>query len=239
MSPKGKGGKSGSGGRDLTVRVKRGKGRSTSSRRWLERQLKDPYVQAAKRDGYRGRAAYKLIELDQKLNLLKPGLRLLDLGAAPGAWLQVAAKSLGPKGRLVGVDLLPIDPLPGVETIVGDATEPEVQRQAIAALGGPADLVLSDMAAAATGHGPTDHLKTMALAEAALDVAEEVLAPGGAFVAKVLQGGGERDFLERLKQGFASVRHVKPPASRKDSRELYVVAQGFRGAREASAERAM
>ncbi len=231
-------GRRGSGARKLTERVKTAKRRSTSSARWLQRQLNDPYVAEARRLGYRSRAAFKLIEIDDKLGLLAPGARVVDLGAAPGGWSQVAAarcgadreKGGGPgEGQVIGIDLLAVDPVPGAVFLEGDFLDEGAPARLEAALGGPADVVLAAMAAPATGHAGTDHLRTMALAEAALDFAEAVLAPGGAFVAKVLQGGTEMDLLDRLKQGFAKVRHVKPPASRKDSAELYVVATGFRG----------
>ena len=237
-------GRRGSGARELSERVKTAKRRSTSSTRWLRRQLNDPYVAEARRLGYRSRAAFKLIEIDDKLGLLAPGARVVDLGAAPGGWSQVAAARCGADrekgggkegvkggGKVIGIDLLPVDPVPGAVFLEGDVLGQDAPARLEAALGGPADVVLSDMAAPATGHAGTDHLRTMALAEAALDFAEAVLAPGGAFVAKVLQGGTEKALLDRLKRGFAKVRHVKPPASRKDSAELYVVATGFRGSR--------
>jgi 23S rRNA (uridine2552-2'-O)-methyltransferase len=209
--------------------VRTAKGRKLSSTLWLERQLNDPYVAAARREGYRSRAAFKLLELDQRYRLLQPGQRVVDLGAAPGGWLQVAAGKLGPGGRLVAIDLLPMDPVPGAEVLLGDFLAPEAPERLKAALGGPADLVLSDMAANTVGHAATDKLRTLALAEAAAAFAQEVLAPGGAFLCKVLQGGVESSFLAQLKRRFASVRHVKPPASRAGSSELYLLAQGFRG----------
>jgi len=235
--PRGSGGRSagrgrprsGRGGRDLAERVRTAKGRKLSSTLWLERQLNDPYVAAARREGYRSRAAFKLLELDQRYRLLQPGQRVVDLGAAPGGWLQVAAGKLGPGGRLVAIDLLPMDPVPGAEVLLGDFLAPEAPERLKAALGGPADLVLSDMAANTVGHAATDKLRTLALAEAAAAFAQEVLAPGGAFLCKVLQGGVESSFLAQLKRRFASVRHVKPPASRAGSSELYLLAQGFRG----------
>ncbi len=217
------------GGRRLSVRVKTAKRRSNSSARWLQRQLNDPYVGEAGRLGYRSRAAFKLIQLDDKLKLLKPGARVVDLGAAPGGWSQVAAERVAPGGRVVAIDLLPLEPIAGVALLEGDFLAEDTPGRLARALDGPADLVLSDMAAPTTGHAKTDHLRIMGLAEAALDFAEQVLAPGGGFVAKVLQGGAERDLLDRLKRGFAKVRHVKPPASRKESAELYVVATGFKG----------
>jgi 23S rRNA (uridine2552-2'-O)-methyltransferase len=221
--------RSGRGGRDLAERVKTAKGRKISSTLWLERQLNDPYVAAARREGYRSRAAFKLLELDQRFRLLRPGQRIVDLGAAPGGWLQVAVGKVGPGGRVVAIDLLPMDPVPGAEVLLGDFLAPEAPERLKAALGGPADLVLSDMAANTVGHGATDKLRTLALAEAAAAFAEEVLAPGGAFLCKVLQGGIETSLLAHLKRRFASVRHVKPPASRAGSSELYLLAQGFRG----------
>ncbi len=229
--PGAKGGKPATrpGGRQASVRVKTARGRKKSSTRWLQRQLNDPYVAEAQRLGYRSRAAFKLAQLDEKYGLLKPGMKVVDLGAAPGGWVQVAQQKIGERGRVVGIDLLEIDPIAGAELIVGDFLEEDAPERLKHLLGGPADAVLSDMAASSTGHAATDHLRIMALAEAALDFAEEVLAPGGTFVAKVLQGGSERELLERLRQGFEKVRHVKPPASRSDSAELYVLATGFRG----------
>ncbi|HEY8566612.1 MAG TPA: RlmE family RNA methyltransferase [Beijerinckiaceae bacterium] len=214
---------------ELKQRVKTARKRSSSSTRWLERQLNDPYVARAKREGYRSRAAYKLLEIDEKHRLLKPGQRVLDLGAAPGGWAQVAAKRVGEKGRVVGIDLLPIEPLPGAEFIELDFLDPSAPDRLIEMLGGKADIVMSDMAANTTGHKKTDHLRIMGLAETAVAFAREVLAPGGAFVAKVFQGGTESTLLADLKRDFAAVRHVKPSASRADSSELYVLATGFRG----------
>jgi 23S rRNA (uridine2552-2'-O)-methyltransferase len=216
------------GGRSLTTRLRTAKGRSSQSQRWLERQLNDPYVQAARAGGWRSRAAFKLIELDEKFHLLKPGGRVVDLGAAPGGWTQVAVRKVGDRGRVVGLDLLPVDPVPGATILEGDFQDAAAEAAVEAAIGGQADLVLSDMAPNTTGHGATDHLRIMSLAELALDFALRVLAPGGAFVAKVFQGGSEKAFLATLKQRFAQVRHAKPPASRKDSAELYVVATGFK-----------
>ncbi|MFC0282764.1 RlmE family RNA methyltransferase [Camelimonas abortus] len=225
------------GRRSLKVRLKTAKKRSLASQKWLERQLNDPYVERAKREGYRSRAAYKLMEIDDRYRLLKPGSRVLDLGAAPGGWSQVAAERVGaaaprpgaPVGRVVGIDLLPIDGLPGVETVQMDFLAPEAPGLLMEMLGGPADVVMSDMAANTTGHKKTDHLRIIGLAEAAIDFAREVLAPGGAFLAKVFQGGAERALLTDLKRDFAMVRHVKPAASRPDSSELYVLATGYRG----------
>ena len=218
-----------SGGRGLSTRLRTAKGRSTASQRWLERQLNDPYVRAAQQKGLRSRAAFKLIEMDEKHGLLRPGARVLDLGAAPGGWTQVAVERTAPGGRVVAVDLLPMDPVPGATVIQGDFQDDAVAATALSALGGTADLVLSDMASNTTGHGATDHLRIIALAELALDTALAALSPGGSFVAKVFQGGSERVLLETLKRAFRAVRHAKPPASRKDSSELYVAATGFRG----------
>jgi 23S rRNA (uridine2552-2'-O)-methyltransferase len=217
------------GGRQLSTRLRPSTKRSPQSKRWLERQLNDPYVAAAKAAGYRSRAAFKLVELDEKFRLLKPGARVVDLGCAPGGWIQVALKAVGERGRVVGLDLLPVDPVPGATIFQGDFQDQAAEKQVEDALGGRADLVLSDMAPNTTGHAATDHLRIMGLAELALDFALRVLAPGGGFVAKVFQGGSEKVFLETLKARFATVRHAKPPASRKDSAELYVVATGFRG----------
>ena len=222
--------KSGSGVRNLKQRVKTANKRSLSSQKWLERQLNDPYVARAKREGYRSRAAFKLLEIDEKFHILKPGQKIVDLGAAPGGWSQIAARKVGPKGRIVGIDLLPIDPMPGVEFIQLDFLDESAPGKLMEMLGGPADLVMSDMAANTTGHKKTDHLRIIGLAETAIYFAREVLAPGGAFVAKVFQGGTENQLLGDLKRDFAVVRHVKPAASRADSAELYVLATGFRGA---------
>jgi len=216
------------GARGLRVRV-RNKGLKASSTRWLGRQLNDPYVAEAKAKGYRSRAAFKLIELDDKFHFLKSGARVLDLGAAPGGWSQVARARIGAKGRVLGVDILDTDPLAGVEWMKLDlmsAAAPAAIRESLA---GPADVVLSDMASPTTGHRATDHLRTTALFEAALELAEGVLKPGGAFVGKVFQGGAAPELLSRLKKSFRDVRHVKPPASRAESVELYLVALGFRG----------
>ena len=222
--------KRGSGTRMLKQRLKTARKRSLSSQKWLERQLNDPYVARAKREGYRSRAAFKLLEIDEKFHILKPGQKIVDLGAAPGGWSQIAAKKVGPKGRIVGIDLLPIDPMAGVEFIQLDFLDESAPGRLVEMLGGPADLVMSDMAANTTGHKKTDHLRIIGLAEAAIYFAREILAPGGAFVAKVFQGGTENQLLNDLKRDFAVVRHVKPAASRADSAELYVLATGFRGA---------
>jgi 23S rRNA (uridine2552-2'-O)-methyltransferase len=224
--------KKGGGERELKTRVKSGKGRTLSSKLWLERQLNDPYVARAKREGYRSRAVYKLTEIDDKQRFLKSGARVIDLGAAPGGWSQIAAKRVGApegKGRVVAIDILDMDPVPGVEFLKLDFLDPSAPDILKAKLGGKADVVLSDMAANATGHRKTDHLKIVALVEAAAEFAREVLAPGGTFLAKVLQGGTEGELLAMLKRNFTSVKHVKPAASRADSAELYMLATGFRG----------
>ena len=215
------------GSRGLAVPVRTARGRSVGSQRWLARQLNDPYVRAAREQGWRSRAAFKLIELDDRFHVLRRGARVVDLGAAPGGWSQVAVARGA--ARVVGVDLLPVEPVAGAELIVGDFMDPAMPERMAGLLGGAADLVLSDMAPNTTGHGATDHLRIMALAELAAEFAVEVLAPGGGFVAKVFQGGSEKGMLERLKRSFAVVRHAKPPASRKELSELYVVATGFRG----------
>jgi 23S rRNA (uridine2552-2'-O)-methyltransferase len=216
-------------GRKEKIRVKTINKRSTSSARWLERQLNDPYVAEAQKRGLRSRAAFKLIELDEKYKLLRKGLRVLDLGAAPGGWSQIAAERVGPKGRVLAVDILEMDALPGVQIMQQDFMADEAPERIRAALDGPADLVLSDMAAPTIGHTRTDHLRIMAMAEAAYQFASEVLAPGGTFISKLFQGGATKGLLDLLKRDFEQVRHVKPPASRADSAEIYVVATGFRG----------
>jgi 23S rRNA (uridine2552-2'-O)-methyltransferase len=227
--------KRGSGSRELKVRVRTGKGRTVASKRWLERQLNDPYVAQAKREGLRSRAAFKLAEIDDRFRLFKPGAKVVDLGAAPGGWSQVAAeRTLAAQGRgrgsVVAIDVLEMAELPGVTILNLDFLDPSAPDRLKAELAGPADVVMSDMAANATGHRKTDHLKIMALAETAAMFAREVLKPGGAFLCKVLQGGTEGTLLADLKRDFASVKHVKPAASRPDSAELYVLATGFRGA---------
>jgi 23S rRNA (uridine2552-2'-O)-methyltransferase len=227
--PVSKGSGSGRGARSLKVRVKTGNKRSLSSKLWLERQLNDPYVARARREGMRSRAAFKLEEIDDKYRILKPGARVVDLGAAPGGWSQIAARRVGPKGRVVAIDLLDIDPIEGVEFAQLDFTDEDAPERLKAMLGGPADVVLSDMAANTTGHRRTDHLKIVALVEMAAEFAREVLSPGGSFLAKVIQGGTETALLNELKRDFATVRHVKPSASRADSAELYLLATGFRG----------
>ena len=211
------------------ARLKDQKPRKLSSRAWLERQLSDPYVARAKRDGLRSRAAYKIIEIDDKYRVFKSGARVVDLGAAPGGWSEIATKRVGAKGRVIALDILDMNPIPGVEFLHLDFLDNAAPDRLRELLGGPADVVLSDMAANTTGHRQTDHLRIMALAEAAAQFAREVLAPGGAFLCKVLQGGTEANLLAELKRDFESVKHVKPPASRTDSAELYLLARGFRG----------
>ena len=218
----------GGGSRELKVRVK-DRRKSQSSRSWLERQLNDPYVARARREGYRSRAAFKLAEIDDKARFLRKGARVIDLGAAPGGWSQVAAKRIGPDGRVVAIDVLPMTPVAGVDFVQLDFLDASAPDKLKALLGGEANVVLSDMAANATGHARTDHLKIMALVEAAAEFAREVLAPGGTFLAKVLQGGTEAGLLAALKRDYKQVKHVKPPASRADSAELYLLATGFRG----------
>ena len=219
---------------DLKTKVKTARKRSLSSTLWLQRQLNDPYVAQAKRDGYRSRAAYKLLEIDSRFHILKPGQRVVDLGAAPGGWAQVAGKAIGAeqgRGKIVGIDLLPIDPLAGATFAVMDFLDPDAPERLKEMMGGGADVVLSDMAANTTGHKKTDHIRIVALAELAIDFACEVLTPGGSFLSKVFQGGTENDLLKRLKSDFTAVHHVKPNASRAGSAELYVLAQGFRASR--------
>jgi 23S rRNA (uridine2552-2'-O)-methyltransferase len=231
---KGQGGTGQGGSRKLAVRVRTAKGRKLASTRWLQRQLNDPYVEEAKRRGYRSRAAFKLAEIDDKRHLLRPGMSVVDLGAAPGGWSQVAAqrvKLMAGKGRVIAVDLAEMEPIAGVVELKLDLTDPDAADRVRAALGGAqAEAVLSDMHAPATGHKATDHLRIMALVEAALDLAEDILAPGGVFLCKVLQGGASRELVARLNRSFAKVRHVKPKASRAESAEMYVLATGFRGA---------
>lgn len=229
----------GGGQRDLRVNLKTARKRKHSSQLWLERQLNDPYVAAAKRDGFRSRAAYKLRELDDKYRLLKPGMRVIDLGAAPGGWSQIAAervrsvdRSAPNAGQVIAIDYLGMEPIPGVEIVELDFTDDTAEARLKSMIdGGAAHAVLSDMAAPTVGHSRTDHLRIMGLAEAAGQFACDVLRPGGFFVCKVLQGGTERDLLDLLKRNFAVVRHVKPPASRSDSAELYVLATGFKAPR--------
>lgn len=217
-------------GRQTAVRVKTAKRRSVSSARWLERQLNDPYVAEAKKRGYRSRAAFKLLQLDEKFGFLKRGQRVVDLGAAPGGWAQVAVEKGA--GKVVGIDLLEVDPVPGATIIQMDFLAPEAPDRLKELLGGEADIVMSDMAANTTGHPPTDHLRIMHLAEVAYQFAEEVLAPGGTFICKLFKGGAEKELSDALKRNFATVRNAKPAASRADSAESYIVAMGFRGDRE-------
>lgn len=213
-------------GRTQAERVRAKGNRTESSKRWLTRQLNDPYVTAAKQQGWRSRAAFKLVELDDRFKLIRPGAAVVDLGAAPGGWTQVAVRRGA--ARVVAIDLLAMDPVPGAVVLQGDFSADGADAMLIEALGQRADLVLSDMAPNTTGHAATDHLRIMALAEQALAFALAILTPGGAFVAKVFQGGSERAMLEPMKRHFTQVRHAKPPASRKESSELYVVATGFR-----------
>lgn len=228
-----KGSGPGGGQRQLRTLLKHARRHSASSQRWLERQLNDPYVHAAKREGLRSRAAFKLKEIDARYHLLKSGQIVVDLGAAPGGWSEFAAervKAQDGRGRVVAIDYLEMDPIPGVDFIQLDFTDADAELKLKGLLcGGGADMVLSDMAAPTTGHTKTDHLRIMALAEAAAAFAIDILSPGGVFLCKVLQGGAERELLNILKRGFTQVRHVKPPASRSDSAELYVLATGFRG----------
>jgi len=229
-------GASGRGQRELKQRVKTARGRKISSTKWLERQLNDPYVHRARTEGYRGRAAFKLLEIDEKFRFLKPGARVVDLGCAPGGWLQVAIPRINadgekagkPVGFALGVDLQEVEPIAGATLLKLDFLDEDADDVVKTALNGPADVVLSDMAAASSGHRATDHLRIIALCEAAAYFAFDVLTEGGVFVAKVLQGGAERELLTLLKQRFEKVQHFKPPASRKDSAEMYVVATGFR-----------
>ena len=220
-------GKGPSSSRGLTVHVRKANKRSVQSRAWLERQLNDPYVAAAQAQGYRSRAAFKLIEMDDRYSLIKPGSLVVDLGAAPGGWAQVAVKRGAAK--VLGLDLLPINPVQGATFLEGDFNDEDMPARLTALMGAKVDVVLSDMAPNTTGHAATDHLRIIALAEMALDFASHILAPGGAFVAKVFQGGTESLMLTPMKRMFTQVKHVKPPASRKDSSELYVLGMGFRG----------
>lgn len=217
-----------SSGRPLFIRLKTSKGRTTSSQRWLSRQLNDPYVQRAKTAGYRSRAAYKLMEIDDKFKILKRGSKVVDLGAAPGGWTQVVLERVGPQGSVVGIDLTPMDPIQGAHLICGDFCDAEVVKILTESLEGPVNVVLSDMAAPSTGHTQTDHIRIMMLADEAFAFAQSVLAKGGTFVVKVLRGGTEKELLNLLKKHFEKVSHFKPPASRSDSAEMYVVAIGFR-----------
>ena len=218
------------GARGLHQRVRTGRGRTVSSNRWLERQLNDPYVRRAKADNYRSRAAYKLLELDERFGLLKGVKAVVDLGIAPGGWSQVVSRRV-PGAKIAGIDLLPTDPIEGVTILQMDFMDADAPARLQEALGGPPDLILSDMAANTVGHSRTDHLRTMGLVEAGLEFAVETLRPGGAFVAKVLAGGADSNLVAELKRHFTTVKHAKPPASRKESSEWYVVAQGFKGRR--------
>ena len=214
--------------RGVTITLKTARGRTTAQQKWLQRQLNDPYVRAAQEQGWRSRAAFKLIELDDRFKLIRRGARVIDLGAAPGGWTQVAVKRGAAK--VIGVDLLEVDPVPGATIIQGDFMDTAVEERLHTLMGGKAELVLSDMAPNTTGHNMTDHLRIIALTELALEFAIDMLEPGGGFVAKVFAGGSEKTLLDRLKRHFVVVRHAKPPASRKESSELYVVATGFRPA---------
>jgi 23S rRNA (uridine2552-2'-O)-methyltransferase len=214
--------------RPLFVRLKTARGRTVSSQRWLMRQLNDPYVHRSKVDGYRSRSAYKLLEIDEKFKILKSGSKVVDLGAAPGGWTQVSLERVGLKGCVVGIDLTPMEPLERAQLICGDFCDPTKGEEIKAYLKGPVNVVLSDMAAPSTGHPQTDHMRIMTLAEEAFLFAQDVLERGGSFVAKVLQGGTEKELLQLLKKHFEKVCHFKPSASRSDSAEMYVVALGFR-----------
>ena len=218
----------GSGERPPAVRLHRSRRRKASSAEWLSRQLNDPYVIAARRQGYRSRAAFKLIELDERFHLLRPGRRVVDLGCTPGGWTQVAVARVGPRGRVLGIDLAETAPLAGASFLHADVRDVDAPAAIRQALGGGAHVVLSDMAPPATGHAATDHLRIVALAEAAFEIAKEILEPGGIFVAKVFQGGAEGELLNHLKRCFSELHHAKPPASRAESAETYVVAKGFR-----------
>jgi 23S rRNA (uridine2552-2'-O)-methyltransferase len=227
------GGQKGGNARQLHTKVKTARGRKTSSTQWLQRQLNDPYVAQAKIDGYRSRAAYKLRDLDDKFRFLKPGQHIVDLGAAPGGWSQVAAgrvSSSGAGGQVIAVDILEMDEMADVTIMKLDMREPASTKTVLAAAGGNVDVVLSDLAPSTTGHGPTDHLRIVALVEVALDIALEMLSPGGTFVAKVFKGGAEGEILSSLKANFDTVKHAKPPSSRPESAETYVVALKYRGA---------
>jgi len=235
-SGKGKGRSARVSGRNLTTRVKTAKGRKTSSTRWLQRQLNDPYVAEAGRLGFRSRAAFKILELDNQFGFFKPGLRVIDLGAAPGGWAQVAVDRVnalgegkGPVGKIIGMDLQEMEAIPGATLLTHDFMDNDAPGILKQAMGGPADIVMSDMAAASTGHSATDHMRIMGLLEVALDFARDVLSPGGVFLGKVLKGGTENKLLAEMKREYAVVKHAKPPSSRQDSSETYVIATGFRG----------
>lgn len=221
----------GSGSRHLTVKLKKSRGRSISSQRWLQRQLNDPYTQEAQKLGYRSRAAFKLIHIHEKYNILKPSMRVVDLGAAPGGWCQVLTEYIDTsksRNEIIAIDILEMEPMAGVTTLQLDFENPDAPEVLKSNMSGAADLVLSDMAPPTTGHKNTDHLRIMALVEMAYDFAEQILAPGGVFVAKVFQGGTEQELLKKLKQDFEKVHHFKPESSRKDSSEMFVVAIGFK-----------
>jgi len=233
---KGKGRGARTSGRNLTTRVKSAKGRKTSSTRWLQRQLNDPYVEEARKLGFRSRSAFKIIELDDRFHFFKPGQRVVDLGAAPGGWTQVTVDRVnalgtkkGPVGKIVGIDLQEMEAIPGATLLTHDFMEDDAPDLLKEALGGPADIVMSDMAAASTGHTATDHMRIMGLLEVALEFARDVLAPDGVFLCKVLKGGTENELLVNMKRDFKTVKHAKPPSSRQDSSESYVIAQGYRG----------
>lgn len=213
----------------ISRRVRSTRGRTASSTRWLERQLNDPYVAAAKAKGYRSRAAFKLKELDARFHMLRRGARILDLGAAPGGWSQIAVERVGAEGKVVAIDILPMEPITGVEFLQLDMLDADAPAAVIKLLGDKADVVLSDMASPTTGHRETDHIRTLALFDIALDMAVDVLKPGGTLIGKVFQGGATKDILTRVKKHFSDVKHVKPPASRAESVELYLVAIGFKG----------
>ncbi|MGB0843153.1 MAG: RlmE family RNA methyltransferase [Alphaproteobacteria bacterium] len=216
-------------GRDKTVRVKSARGRKYSSTRWLQRQLNDPYVAEAQRQGYRSRAAFKLLEMHQSHKIFKSGQKVIDLGAAPGGWCQVAEAIVGERGKVVGIDIQEVEPIANVPMVLGDIRDPNAQAEVLDHLGGKADVVMSDMAASSTGHRQTDHMRVMALVETSLDFSDDTMVEGGTFLAKVLTGGTDTDLLKRLNSSFKTVKHVKPNASRADSREMYVVALGFKG----------
>jgi len=223
-------------GRNITTRVKTAKGRKSSSTRWLKRQLNDPYVEEARKLGFRSRSAFKIIELDNRHRFFKPGFRVIDLGAAPGGWTQVAVERVntlgtgkGKTGKIVGIDLQEMEAIAGATLLTHDFMEEDAPEILKRALGGPANIVMSDMASASTGHAATDHMRIMALLDVALEFARDVLAPDGVFLCKVLQGGTENELLANMKRDFKTVKHTKPPSSRQDSRESYVIAQGFRG----------
>jgi len=235
-SGKGKGRSARTTGRNITTRVRTAKGRKSSSTRWLKRQLNDPYVEEARKLGFRSRSAFKIIELDDRFHFFKPGQRVIDLGAAPGGWTQVAVERVnalgvgkGRTGKIVGIDLQEMEAIAGATLLTHDFMENDAPDLLKEALGGPADIVMSDMAAASTGHTATDHMRIMALLEVALDFARDILAADGVFLCKVLKGGTENELLANMKRDFRSVRHAKPPASRQDSSESYVIAQGYRG----------